>query len=66
MPALPLQCIVGASSQLHQFLRGNIPKPRHDRRPNWSLPEMLALVDAKCEEFIEELDVVDGWDLMDS
>ena len=27
---------------------------------------MIALVDAKREEFIEELDVIDGRDLMDS
>jgi hypothetical protein len=35
-------------------------KARRDRRPNWSLNEMIALVDAKREEFPEELDVVDG------
>lgn len=40
-------------------------KPCRDRHPNWNLPEMLALLDAKHEEFLEELDVVDGRDLMD-
>ena len=41
-------------------------KARRDRRPNWSLNEMIALVDAKREEFLEELDAIDGRDLMDS
>ena len=41
-------------------------KARRDRRPNWSLNEMIALVDAKREEILEELDVINGRDLMDS
>ena len=41
-------------------------KGRRDRRPNWTLNEMIALVDAKREEFLEELDAIDGRDLMDS
>ena len=41
-------------------------KARRDRSPNWSLNEMLALVDAKRDEFIEELDCIDGRDLMES
>ena len=41
-------------------------KARRDRRPNWSLNEMIALVDAKRDEFLEELDVIDGRDIMDS
>ena len=44
----------------------NSQKARRDRRPNWSLNEMIALVDAKREEFLEELDAIDGRDLMDS
>ena len=41
-------------------------KARRDRRPNWSLNEMIALVDAKRDEFLEELDAIDGCDLIDS
>ena len=41
-------------------------KARRDRLPNWSLNEMIALVDAKREEFLEELDSIDGRDLMES
>ena len=41
-------------------------KARRDRSPNWSLNEMIALVDAKREEFLEELDCIDGRDLMES
>ena len=41
-------------------------KARRDRRPNWSLNEMIALVDAKREEFLEELDTIDRRDLMES
>ena len=41
-------------------------KARRDRRPNWSLNEMIALVDAKREEFLKELDVIDGRDLMNT
>ena len=41
-------------------------KARRDRRPNWSINEMIALVDAKRDEFLEELDAVYGRDLMDS
>ena len=39
---------------------------QRDRRPNWSLTEMIALVDAKREEFVDEHDAIDGRDLMDS
>ena len=46
--------------------QGNISqKTRRDKNPNWSLNEMIALVDAKREEFLEVLDVVDTRDLMD-
>jgi hypothetical protein len=40
-------------------------RPRRDRGPNWNLQEMLALVDAKRKEYLEELDTVDACDLMD-
>ena len=41
-------------------------KARRDRRPNWSINKMIALVDTKRDEFLEELDAVDGRDLIDS
>ena len=41
-------------------------KTRRDRRPNWSLNKMIALVDAKREEFLKELDAIDGRNLMDT
>jgi hypothetical protein len=41
-------------------------KARWDRRPNWSLNEMIVLVDAQRNEFLEELVAIDGRDLMDS
>ena len=41
-------------------------KARRDRRPNWSLNEMIALVDAKRDEFLQELDAIDGRNLMNS
>ena len=44
----------------------NSQKARRDRRPNWSLNVIIALVDAKREEFLEELDAIDRRDLMDS
>jgi hypothetical protein len=40
-------------------------RPRRDRGPNWNLQEMLALVDANREEYLEELDTMDARDLMD-
>jgi hypothetical protein len=40
-------------------------RPRRDRGPNWNLQEMRALIDAKCEEYMDELDTVDARDLMD-
>lgn len=42
------------------------PNIRRDRRPNRSLNEMIELVDVKREEFLDELDAIDGCDLMDS
>lgn len=41
-------------------------KQQRNRGPNWSMHEMLALVNAKRDEFLEELDAVDGRDLMHS
>ena len=43
-----------------------LQKTLRGRRPNWNLNEMIALVDVKREEFLEELDFIDGRDLMDS
>jgi hypothetical protein len=40
-------------------------RARRDRCPNWTLQEMLALVDAKREEYMDEIDSVDAHDLMD-
>lgn len=40
-------------------------KPRRDRNPNWTIPEMLALVSAKHHEYLQKLDVVNGQDLME-
>jgi hypothetical protein len=40
-------------------------RPRRDRGMNWNLHEMLVLVVAKREEFMDELDTVDARDLMD-
>jgi hypothetical protein len=40
-------------------------RPRLDHGPNWNLQEMLALVDAKRDEYMDELDTVDARDLMD-
>jgi hypothetical protein len=42
------------------------PKQQQNRGPNWSMYEMLALVNAKRDEFLEELDAIDGRDLMHS
>jgi hypothetical protein len=39
---------------------------RRNRRPNWSLNEMITLVDSKREEFLDKLDTIDGRDLMES
>lgn len=40
-------------------------RPHRDRCPNWNLHEMLALIDAKRDEYMVELDLVDAHDLMD-
>jgi hypothetical protein len=37
---------------------------RNDRQPNWSQYEISTLIAAKKELFLEELDAVDGRDLM--
>lgn len=39
-------------------------KKRKERDPNWVREEILALVEAKREEYIEELDIVDARDLI--
>jgi hypothetical protein len=39
-------------------------RAQRDRGPNWSTPEVLALVAAKRELYLEELDIPDGWELM--
>lgn len=35
-------------------------RARHDRGPNWTMPELLALVAVKKELYLEELDISDG------
>jgi hypothetical protein len=54
-----------------KWLGPSIPTPpsrtsraRKDRQPNWSQHEISALIVAKREFFLEELDAVDGRDLM--
>ena len=42
----------------------NNKRARKDRCPNWSQQEILALIAAKREMFLEEVDAVDGRDLM--
>ena len=42
----------------------NSKRARKDRCPNWTHQEVLALIAAKRDMFLEELDVVDGRDLM--
>ena len=39
-------------------------KRRKERDPNWSREEILALVEAKREEYLEEMEVLDARDLM--
>jgi hypothetical protein len=39
-------------------------RARKDRQPNWSQHEISALIAAKREFFLEELDALDGQDLM--
>jgi hypothetical protein len=39
-------------------------RPRKDRQPNWSLLEISALIAAKREQYFEELDTIDGRDVM--
>jgi hypothetical protein len=56
------------SRQKHPSPPAPTPAPRtrqrKDRQPNWSPQEMSALIAAKKELFLEELDAVDGRDLM--
>ena len=40
-------------------------RPRRDRGPNWNMQEMLALVAAKRDEYMGEVDTVDARDLME-
>jgi hypothetical protein len=39
-------------------------RAQRDRGPNWSMPEVLALVAAKRELYLEELDIPDARELM--
>jgi hypothetical protein len=39
-------------------------KARKDRQPNWSAQEISALIGAKRELYLKEIDVVDGCDLV--
>jgi hypothetical protein len=39
-------------------------RPRKDRQPNWSPVEISTLIAAKREQYFEELDAIDGHDLM--
>jgi hypothetical protein len=41
-------------------------RPRKDRQPNWSPLEISTLIAAKREQYFEELDAIDGRDLMNS
>jgi hypothetical protein len=58
-----------ASQQKRPSPVGAVPAPRpirqrKDRQPNWSQQEMSTLIVAKRELFLEEIDAVDGRDLM--
>jgi hypothetical protein len=68
----PAQEALPAPSAAHRkctnpgtFAAKSSRRPRRDRCPNWNLYEMLALVDAKRKEYMDEFDVVDTRDLMD-
>lgn len=39
-------------------------RARKERGPNWLTQEIFALIDAKRGQYLEELDAVDGRDLM--
>lgn len=45
---------------------GVVPKAMLEHGPNWSLLQMLALVDTKRNEFSEKVDAIDAVDLVDS
>ena len=39
-------------------------RARKERDANWTLPKMLEIIHAKKEEWLEDIEVEDGWDLM--
>lgn len=41
-------------------------RQHQDYGPNWSFMKILALIDTKHDEFLEEFDAIDALDLIDS
>ena len=64
-PESPMVPVLHRSPPSPAVIQGNPPKhARKDRGPNWLLQEVLALVNAKREMFLEKIDIVDARDLM--
>jgi hypothetical protein len=60
-------CLPTAAPRGRPPLLGSISQPgrqRRDHMPNWSQQEVCALISAKRELYMEEIDMLDGRDLM--
>ncbi|KAG0573131.1 hypothetical protein KC19_VG151400 [Ceratodon purpureus] len=63
--AMPVMALLRPSAQSTQLSGPSQAKrARKDRGPNWLSTEVFALISAKRKMYLEELDTVDGRDLM--
>ena len=65
VPARPSARPARPNPVYNNVIQAQAPKcARKDRGPNWLPQEVTALVNAKRDMFLEEIDTVDGCDLM--
>ena len=64
--AMPLSALPRSAPEINPLVTGPSPpkRARKDRGPNWSPQEIVVLIAARREQYLRELDTVDGRDLM--
>lgn len=64
--AMPLSALPRSALEINPLVTGPSPpkRARKDRGPNWSPQEIVVLIATRREQYLRELDTVDGRDLI--
>jgi hypothetical protein len=64
--ATPLSALPRPAPEINLLVTGPSPpkRARKDKGPNWSPREIVVLIAARREQYLRELDTIDGRDLM--